>query len=80
MFERESPSSVSGYIGLPTSAAIAMQGIHVKGVDVNPATVDAINAGRVPIVEPDLDVAVAGAHARGNADRHRRRCLRPTSS
>lgn len=55
-----------GYIGLPTSAALAMQGVQVKGVDTNPATVDAINAGRAPIVEPDLDVAVAGAHARGN--------------
>ncbi|HEX2893681.1 MAG TPA: UDP-N-acetyl-D-mannosamine dehydrogenase [Marmoricola sp.] len=54
-----------GYIGLPTSAAIAMRGVLVKGVDVNPATVEAINEGRVPIVEPDLDVAVAGAHARG---------------
>ena len=54
-----------GYIGLPTSAAIAMRGVLVKGVDVNPATVAAINEGRVPIAEPDLDVAVAGAHARG---------------
>lgn len=54
-----------GYIGLPTSAAIAMRGVLVKGVDVNPATVEAINLGQVPIVEPDLDVAVAGAHARG---------------
>ena len=54
-----------GYIGLPTSAAIAMRGVLVKGVDVDPATVAAINEGRVPIVEPDLDVAVAGAHARG---------------
>jgi UDP-N-acetyl-D-mannosaminuronic acid dehydrogenase len=55
-----------GYIGLPTSAAIAMRGVQVKGVDVNPATVEAINRGEVPIVEPDLDVAVAGAHARGH--------------
>jgi len=54
-----------GYIGLPTSAAIAMRGVLVKGVDVDPATVAAINEGRVPIVDPDLDVAVAGAHARG---------------
>ena len=63
-----------GYIGLPTSAAIAMHGVLVKGVDVNPATVAAINAGRVPIVEPDLDVAVAGAHARGQAVGVARRC------
>lgn len=65
MFERGIAVLGLGYIGLPTSAAIAMRGVLVKGVDVNPATVTAINEGRVPIVEPDLDVAVAGAHARG---------------
>lgn len=54
-----------GYIGLPTSAALAMHGVTVKGVDINPRTVAAVSAGRVPIVEPDLDVAVAGAVARG---------------
>ncbi len=54
-----------GYIGLPTSAALAMHGVRVKGVDVNLATVSAVNAGKVPIVEPDLDVAVAGAVSRG---------------
>lgn len=66
MFERGIVVIGLGYIGLPTSAAIAMRGIHVKGVDVNPVTVDAINSGRVPIVEPDLDIAIAGAHARGH--------------
>lgn len=54
-----------GYIGLPTSAAIATQGVQVKGVDVSQNTVDAINRGEVLIVEPDLDVAVAGAFSRG---------------
>ena len=65
MFENGIAVLGMGYIGLPTSAAIAMRGVVVKGVDVNPATVAAINEGRVPIVEPDLDVAVAGAHAKG---------------
>jgi UDP-N-acetyl-D-mannosaminuronic acid dehydrogenase len=65
MFERGIAVIGLGYIGLPTSAAIAMQGVQVKGVDVNAATVDAVNSGQVPIVEPDLDVAVAGAHAKG---------------
>lgn len=54
-----------GYIGLPTSAALAMHGVRVKGMDVNEETVRAVSAGLVPIVEPDLDVAVAGAVARG---------------
>lgn len=65
MFSRGIAVIGLGYIGLPTSAAIAAQGVSVCGVDVNPATVEAVNNGRVPIVEPDLDVAVAGAHARG---------------
>src|SRR6185436_15597215 len=54
-----------GYIGLPTSAALATRGVKVKGVDVNQFTVDEINAGRVPIVEPDLEFAIAGAVAMG---------------
>lgn len=65
MFERGVAVLGLGYIGLPTSAAIAARGVLVKGVDVNPATVAAINAGEVPIVEPNLDVAVAGAVALG---------------
>lgn len=55
-----------GYIGLPTSAALGTHGIKVRGVDLNPAVVEALNRGETLITEPDLDVAVAGAHARGN--------------
>lgn len=54
-----------GYIGLPTAAALAMHGAEVIGVDTNAATVDAICAGRVPFVEPDLAVAVSGAVTMG---------------
>ncbi|MDQ1006959.1 UDP-N-acetyl-D-mannosaminuronic acid dehydrogenase [Streptomyces sp. V4I23] len=54
-----------GYIGLPTAAALATNGIQVTGVDINPVTVDLINAGRAPFVEPDLAVAVSGAVAMG---------------
>jgi UDP-N-acetyl-D-mannosaminuronic acid dehydrogenase len=54
-----------GYIGLPTAAVLATHGIDVVGFDVNPATVDVINAGRAPFVEPDLAVAVSGAVAMG---------------
>lgn len=50
-----------GYIGLPTAAAFATHGLDVVGVDVNPATVAAVNRGEVPFVEPDLGVAVSGA-------------------
>ncbi|MDO8143930.1 UDP-N-acetyl-D-mannosamine dehydrogenase [Isoptericola sp. 178] len=50
-----------GYIGLPTAAILASKDIKVVGVDVNPATVEAINRGDVPFVEPDLATYVSGA-------------------
>ncbi len=54
-----------GYIGLPTSALIASHGVHVHGVDISQHVVDTINAGKIHIVEPDLDKAVADAVAKG---------------
>ncbi|MCC3265461.1 UDP-N-acetyl-D-mannosamine dehydrogenase [Arthrobacter gengyunqii] len=54
-----------GYIGLPTAAILAGKGLKVIGVDVNPYTVEAVNEGRVPFVEPDLGVHVAGAVSQG---------------
>lgn len=47
-----------GYIGLPTAALIAKSGLRVHGVDVNPKVVEAVNEGRIIIVEPDLDELV----------------------
>ena len=47
-----------GYIGLPTSALIAQNGIQVHGVDINQNIVDIINQGKIHIVEPSLDIAV----------------------
>ena len=55
-----------GYIGLPTAAILAGKGLNVIGVDVNPSTVEAVNEGRVPFVEPDLGVHVAGAVSQGH--------------
>ncbi|BCW85367.1 UDP-N-acetyl-D-mannosamine dehydrogenase [Arthrobacter sp. NicSoilE8] len=55
-----------GYIGLPTAAILATNGIEVIGVDVSDRTVDAVNAGEVPFVEPDLGVHVAGAVSQGH--------------
>jgi UDP-N-acetyl-D-mannosaminuronic acid dehydrogenase len=54
-----------GYIGLPTAALIAGNGTHVYGVDINQSVVDTINAGKIHIVEPSLDTAVAKAVAKG---------------
>ncbi|WP_018629358.1 UDP-N-acetyl-D-mannosamine dehydrogenase [Niabella aurantiaca] len=54
-----------GYIGLPTSALIANSGIPVHGVDISQHVVDTINAGKIHIVEPELDKAVAKAVQEG---------------
>lgn len=54
-----------GYIGLPTAAILATTGMSVIGVDVNQDTVDAVNNGLVPFVEPDLGIHVAGAVSQG---------------
>lgn len=54
-----------GYIGLPTAAVLARNGLQVTGVDISARTVDAVNRGEVPFVEPDLGVHVAGAVAQG---------------
>ena len=54
-----------GYIGLPTAAILAGNGVKVIGVDVSATTVDAVNRGEVPFVEPDLGINVAGAVAQG---------------
>jgi len=54
-----------GYIGLPTSALMASNGLSVSGVDISQKVVDTINAGKIHIVEPDLDTAVENAVKNG---------------
>ncbi|MFV0230410.1 UDP-N-acetyl-D-mannosamine dehydrogenase [Empedobacter falsenii] len=54
-----------GYIGLPTSALIANNQIPVHGVDISQHVVDTINKGKIHIVEPELDLAVAKAVKEG---------------
>ncbi|MFE5294147.1 UDP-N-acetyl-D-mannosamine dehydrogenase [Isoptericola sp. NPDC056618] len=54
-----------GYIGLPTAAILASRGVKVVGVDVKPSTVEAVNRGEVPFVEPDLAREVADAVEQG---------------
>jgi len=47
-----------GYIGLPTAAVFAENGVEVVGVDVTPRVVETINAGRPHFGEPNLDALV----------------------
>ncbi len=54
-----------GYIGLPTAALIAQNKTYVHGVDINPKVVETINDGKIHIIEPDLDSAVADAVREG---------------
>ncbi len=54
MFDRISMIGL-GYIGLPTAALFAAHGVEVIGVDVSPKVVETINAGKIHIVEPELD-------------------------
>jgi UDP-N-acetyl-D-mannosaminuronic acid dehydrogenase len=54
-----------GYIGLPTAALFAAHGVQVIGVDVSPMVVETINAGKIHIVEPELDGLVHKAVTAG---------------
>tara|TARA_Y100000589_G_scaffold246283_1_gene234039 strand:+ start:1355 stop:2608 length:1254 start_codon:yes stop_codon:yes gene_type:complete len=44
-----------GYIGLPTAAVLASNGVNVIGVDINQEVVDTINSGKIHIEEPFLE-------------------------
>ena len=54
-----------GYIGLPTAALIASNGVNVNGVDINPLIVDTVNKGEIHIIEPELDEIVSQAVKKG---------------
>ncbi len=51
-----------GYVGSVSATCFAHKGNRVLGVDLNPAKVEALNAGRAPIVEAGLEELVAEAH------------------
>ncbi|MCG3864912.1 MULTISPECIES: UDP-N-acetyl-D-mannosamine dehydrogenase [unclassified Photobacterium] len=63
-FERISVIGL-GYIGLPTAAMFASRKKNVIGVDVCPKAVETINAGKIHIVEPELDMVVSAAVTEG---------------
>lgn len=64
MFHRISVIGL-GYIGLPTAALFARSGYEVVGVDTNPHVIATINAGKIHIVEPELDGLVHSVVANG---------------
>ncbi|MDC9824273.1 nucleotide sugar dehydrogenase [Devosia sp. ZB163] len=54
-----------GYVGVVSAACLADDGHEVIAVDLDPAKVDAVNAGLSPIVENGLDEIIARAVASG---------------
>ncbi len=54
-----------GYIGLPTAALFAKNGLHVHGVDISENICDAVNNTSIPIEEPFLSEIVTDAVKKG---------------
>src|SRR5215470_2445308 len=58
-----------GKMGLPLATQFATKGHRVVGVDINPATVAAVNRGETPFPgEHGLDEALAAARAAGRLE------------
>jgi UDP-N-acetyl-D-mannosaminuronic acid dehydrogenase len=55
-----------GYIGLPTASTFATHGMHVVGVDINPAVIETLRNGGIHIHEPGLRTLVQAALNSGN--------------
>jgi UDP-N-acetyl-D-mannosaminuronic acid dehydrogenase len=54
-----------GYIGLPTASTLAVQGIQVVGVDINPYVIQTLRNGELHIHEPGLREIVQQALSSG---------------
>ena len=68
---KENPMSPSisvfglGYVGTVTAACLAHKGHNVIGVDLSSPKVEAMQAGRSPIVEPNLGDLISEGHKTG---------------
>ncbi len=56
-----------GKLGAPLAAVLASRGFSVIGLDVNKTLVDSLNAGKMPIVEPQLNELIAANRDRLSA-------------
>src|SRR6202049_429453 len=54
-----------GYVGTVTAACLASKGHNVIGVDLSAAKVEAMEAGRSPVVEPRVTELVSESHGAG---------------
>jgi UDPglucose 6-dehydrogenase len=55
----------TGYVGLVSAACFSEFGVEVTCVDTDAGKIDSLNAGRIPIYEPGLDVLVSANRAAG---------------
>lgn len=55
-----------GYIGLPMASTFATHGLHVVGVDINPAVLSTLRNGELHIQEPGLRALVRDALETGH--------------
>lgn len=67
MIKENSPIAIFGlgHMGLPTAALLAKSGLKVVGVDINKETVEMVNSGQSPIMEPGLEAMVKKAVEKG---------------
>ncbi|HVI07307.1 MAG TPA: UDP-glucose/GDP-mannose dehydrogenase family protein [Candidatus Binatia bacterium] len=54
-----------GYVGTVTAACLAHKGHSLIGVDLSPGKVEAMQAGRSPVVEPRVSELISTSHAAG---------------
>jgi len=59
-----------GKLGACAAACFAYRGFRTLGVDINPAFVDAINAGRAPVYEPRLQELISASRERLSATKN----------
>lgn len=56
-----------GKLGAPLASVLASRGFTVIGLDVNKVLVDSLNAGKMPIIEPQLNELIAANRQRLSA-------------
>ncbi len=67
-----------GYVGLVTGACLSEIGHHVICTDNDDSKIQALNQGKLPIFEPDLDVLVERNVKEGRLKFYRYARLRPS--